>query len=263
MKKSPKFQGLVVKYLVFAGIVFLALYALGVYSLRWVRSCDYFLVKDVFVNARKAENVSFLKGRNIFALDLKKVSRYISALYPVYKKISIIRILPNQLFVDLQERTALAVVKLGRYYYVDRELALWDADALSQTPDLPVIAGLENKFGAARVGSEYHIPQLAFALDIVQATRGDRVLRSYRIARIDIKKPGMVSFFIPVASPPPDPKSEHELILQDLEVKINSGRVNEKINILSGLFTQFNNDLATIQYIDLRFKEPVIKYKDR
>jgi hypothetical protein len=263
MKKSPKFQGLVVKYLVSAGIIFLVLYAGGVYSLRWIRSCGYFLVKDVFVNARKAENVSFLKGRNIFTLDLKRIARYISELYPVYKNIRIIRILPNQLFVELQERSALAVVKLGRYYYVDRELALWDADALSQKPDLPVIVGLENKLAAPSVGSEYHIPQLAFALDIIQATHGDRVLGSYRIARIDIKKPGMVSFFIPVASRPLDPQSENELTLQDLEVKINPGRVNENINILSGLFTQFNNDLATIQYIDLRFKEPVIKYKDR
>ncbi|MFA6216324.1 MAG: cell division protein FtsQ/DivIB [Candidatus Omnitrophota bacterium] len=263
MKKSPKFQGLVFKYLVSAGMIFLALYALGVYSLRWIRNCDYFLVKDVIVNANKPENVSFLKGRNIFVLDLKKIARHVSELYPVYKKIRIIRILPNQLFVDLQERIALAAVKLGRYYYVDRELSLWDADFLPQDPDLPIIVGLENRLSFPHVGSQYHIPQLAFALDIIQATRGDRVLKSYRIARIDIKKPEMISFFIPIASRPSNPQSENELTMQDLEVRINSGKVDEKISILSGLFTQFNNDLATIQYIDMRFKEPVIRFKDK
>jgi putative ubiquitin-RnfH superfamily antitoxin RatB of RatAB toxin-antitoxin module len=47
-----------------------------------------------------------------------------------------------------------------------------------------------------------------------------------------------------------------------LEVRISQGNIVEKVAVMSGLMNQERNNLANIKYIDLRFKEPVIKFKD-
>jgi hypothetical protein len=47
-----------------------------------------------------------------------------------------------------------------------------------------------------------------------------------------------------------------------LEVKIGQDNVKERIAILSGVIAQSRNDLANIKYIDLRFKDTVIKFND-
>jgi hypothetical protein len=47
-----------------------------------------------------------------------------------------------------------------------------------------------------------------------------------------------------------------------LEVRFGQGYINEKVDILGNLFVQARNDLANIKYIDLRFNDPVIKFKE-
>jgi hypothetical protein len=46
------------------------------------------------------------------------------------------------------------------------------------------------------------------------------------------------------------------------EIRIGNDNIKQKVSALNALFTQLMNDPGNIRYIDLRFKEPVIKFRD-
>lgn len=227
-------------------IVFIAIIILMGYGLRKLKRLDCFKIKDVMVNERKAQEFSYLVGRNIFNIDLSNESALISQLYPNYHKIRIIRVLPNRLFVNFIVRSPLAFVKLYRYFYVDENCVLFDRRTGQVVPDLPVITGLETKIFGAKSGKKYNVKELGLALDIIKELNNNKALRDYKIKVIDVSNPMNSSVFLEGG----------------LEIKIGQEDLGKRINLLSTLLTNMKNDLKHIKYIDLRFKEPVIKFKN-
>src|SRR4030043_154262 len=137
--------------LVSAGLIILAaLFFIIGRTVKVLKDLDCFKVKEVLFNkTEEGLDFSYLIGQNIFNLDLRKESRYISELYPAYKKVGLVKILPNRLFIGFTERRPLAYVKLYRYFFTDGDLVLFGMPQGPQVLDLPVIAGLETKiFGA-------------------------------------------------------------------------------------------------------------------
>lgn len=216
------------------------------YIVKGLKTLDYFKIKDVVIRGTDQVELSYLKGRNIFVVDLQKESGYLSLNYPAYKKIKLIRILPSHLFVDFIRRKPLGIVKLYRYFCVDEDMVLFDVSADLEEEDLPVILGLDTKIFGPKQGRIYNIKELALALNIIKEAKSNRVLKDYEIKRIDVTNPSHASFFIP----------------DDLEIKIGEGDTKDKIDILGSIFIHIKNDLNNVKYIDLRFKEPVIKFKD-
>ncbi|MDD5730195.1 MAG: hypothetical protein PHN57_03595 [Candidatus Omnitrophica bacterium] len=253
MKKQPKQWGPAAKLIITGILVFVAAYSLIVILGRTLKNLDYFKIREIIANETVPEDFSYLKGRNIFSLDLARESRYISGLYPGYKKIRLIRILPNQLFVDFIKRKPLAFIRLNnRYFYVDKEMAVWDPGVIPQDFGMAVILCSEARSYYSSKSRTLNIPALGFALYLVQESLTNKVLKDYKIKIIDIKNPNQISFLI-------YSQSQGQA---DLEVKISQEEAKRKIGILTGLLTQAKNDLANVQYIDLRFKEPVIKLKN-
>ena len=213
---------------------------------RILRNSDYFKIKDIVAQETNLVDLSYLKGRNIFNVNLKKESSYISELYPTYKKIVFIKILPNRLFIDFIRRKPLAYIKLYRYFCVDEDLVLFDVSSQLEESDLPIILGLETKIFAPKLGRKYSLRELLLALDIINEVKTNRALKDCKVKRIDVSNPSSASFFTQ----------------DDLEIKLGEDDIEDRINILSSLFTQVRSDWGNIKYIDLRFKEPVIKFKN-
>jgi hypothetical protein len=67
------------------------------------------------------------------------------------------------------------------------------------------------------------------------------------------------SIFFPLALTPADIQAAKKP--QELEVKISQEDLKNKIAILGGLLVASKDELGNIRYIDLRFKEYVIKPK--
>jgi len=214
---------------------------------RAITAIDYFKVKEIIAPAgAKITGLSYLEGRNIWALDLKKESRFLSSLNPTYKRIRLVRVFPDRLFLDLYQRRALAYIKIFKYFCVDKEQVLFDASLEVPDTDLPVITGLNNKLTAPALGRRYNSPELALALNIISEFNSSGPLGSFKISTIDILNLNNASFFI----------------LPGIEVRIGREGLKDKLNILSNLLLQPGQEPADIKYIDLRFKEPVVKLKD-
>lgn len=242
-----KLRRLPVKLVGMIIIVFFALNFTIKYLNRSLRSLDYFKIKEVLVNEGQSEEFRYLEGHNIFNLDLIKESQEIAKLYPLYKKIKLVRILPNRLFVEFVKRDPTAIIKLYRYFCVDKEMVLFDSPDDIHRQDLPIITGLETKLFGPQVGKEYNIPELTLALEIIKEFRRNRRLSDYKIKTVNVKKLSHTDFILS-AGP---------------EVKIGQDYIRKKIDLLSGLLIQLKNEQNNINYIDLRFKEPVIKFKDK
>lgn len=218
-----------------------------------LKSLDYFKIKDIIINKPQGTfDFSYLSGRNIFNIDLKKESRYISELYPVYKNIRLVRLLPDRLFIGFTDRNPIAYVKLYRYFCVDSDGVLFDMPQAREASDLPVITGLERKIPGSKTGGQYNGKELATALNIIKEIEINNLSRKYKIERIDVSNPAGISCFI----------SQSPSGLKAIEVKIGMEDIGDKIRVLAGLFAQLNEGVSNIKYIDLRFKEPVVKFKD-
>src|SRR4030042_404219 len=176
-------------------IILLALTALGlvvVWGLGYLMRSDYFRIRDVLVAEGIKDNFSYLKGRNIFSIDLNKESQYISNLYPVYKKIQLIRLLPDRIYINFAKRQALAYVRLYRDFCVDKDLMLFDPVDNIGRENLPIIVGLETKIHGPKSGRKYVIKELALAVALIRQINNNKALKNYNFKIIDVRKPDIV-----------------------------------------------------------------------
>ncbi|MFA5093593.1 MAG: hypothetical protein WC543_06640 [Candidatus Omnitrophota bacterium] len=228
-----------------------------------LKNSDYFKINEIVFSEKDLNDLSYLKGHNIFSVDLDRESFYLLRKFPDYRKIRVIRVFPNRLYVDFVKRMPLAYVKLYRLFYVDRDSVLFNAPELVIDPTMPVISGLETKIFGPKAGTRYDIKELRAALEIIKEIKNNRVFKDYSIKRVDIADFTNISVFLSFVSPVVNTILPQAGIGELLEIKIGPDHIADKLNILSSLLSQVNSDRFNIKYIDLRFKEPVIKLKDK
>ena len=210
------------------------------------KGLSLFRIKYVIGRPDSQVDLSYLKGSNIFELDLKKESKRLAASYPGYKNIKLVRVFPDRIFADFKERRPIAYLKLYRYFCVDDELVLFDMPKELSGPGLPIILGLERKIYSPSPGTRLSIKELALAAEIIETAGKTEALKDYPIKTIQVPSLNNASF----------------VISGGLEIKISQEDVPEKLSMLGSLLNQERDGLGKIHYIDLRFKEPVIKLKD-
>ncbi len=243
-------------------IIFLTV-SLGAFGYIWrcLRSSPAYIVKEV-VSKDASVDVSYLKGRNIFAIDLDRESQALLSAHPDYKRVKLIRILPDRLYVDFIERKPLALIKLYRDFTVDEDGTLFSVPEAGLESEVPLISGLEAKLHGPRPGKKYNIRELDLALEIIREFSNLKAFRGYRISRLNLQGAGGASFFVQVPIRMDGLKGPGQPSMSSqLEVKISYGNIKQKILILAGVIAQSKNDLSGIRYVDLRFKDPVIKLK--
>jgi cell division septal protein FtsQ len=237
-------------------------------SFNCLKKMDCFKVKEVYTryadrcSIEDSEEFCYLKGKNIFKIDLIKEAANISRFYPTYKKIRLTRYLPDKIVIDLLKRQPLAAIKASRPFFVDEHLVLFQLPTQEKNAALPLICGLEKKLNGAGYGTRLAYPELKLALDIIKKAKANSGLKDYAIARVEVADPGDTSVFMLVQKGLLDytnvnPQNAAAMI----EVKLGQEDIFRKISLLATLLKQVKNNLAGIKYIDLRFNEPVIKFK--
>ncbi|KPK98115.1 MAG: hypothetical protein AMJ95_05810 [Omnitrophica WOR_2 bacterium SM23_72] len=244
-------------------ILLVALTLMGFAVWRFLRTLDQFKITEIRTGNDSQLDFSYLKGRNILELDLKRESAKILQYFPECKRVRMVRILPNRIYIDLIQRKAVALVKLYKYFGLDEDLVFFEVpvgeDAISS--GLPVITGLDTKIFGPKIGRKYDIKELEIALSIIQEARKNRFLRDCKIRKIDVPQMTHISIFI-IPGPSYSEYMDSTLRNEGLEVKLSSGRVRNKIAMLANLMAAAKKEWNKIKYIDLRFREPVIKLKD-
>ncbi|MBM3243325.1 MAG: hypothetical protein FJZ12_00610 [Candidatus Omnitrophica bacterium] len=260
--EKPRIKVLL-KPLLFILIAFVFLTISLGYILGVITSSDYFTVKDITKRGDFNINLSYLIGKNIFSLNLPYESAHIEKSCSDCLRVKIARVMPNRLFVDFIRRKPVALVKLSRYFAVDLNGVLFNPSESYEDLNLPLITGLDKRIPSVTLGKAYKIKELNLALSIIKEAGRFMNLRDYPISKIEVGPREDIILFIIIDFVK---GFNYGLQIPDsqkmLEVRVSQGNIIEKIAVMSGLINQEKHQLFNIKYIDLRFKEPVIKFKD-
>ncbi|MFA6357669.1 MAG: hypothetical protein WCY09_03250 [Candidatus Omnitrophota bacterium] len=247
------------KLIAFLAVILLAIFLLIGYIWKVLTTSDFFSVKQVVVRNLDI-SFDYLKGRNIFTLDLSKQARQIFLNTPDCRKIRFSKILPDCIVIDFLKRKPIALVRFYKSFAVDEQGILFYPALLVEEVSLPIIYGLETKIFAPKPGVKYRRPEFDLALDIVRGFNSNKNFKGFTLKRIDVANLHSAGFFILL------PRQVADYILPNprlewagFEVRIGEGNIEQKLMILSGLIMQARKDWGNIKYIDLRFKEPLIK----
>jgi hypothetical protein len=244
-----------------ASIILLAIFLLLGYIWGVLTTSDFFEVKRIVVR-NSGESFDYLKGRNIFTLDLDSQSQRALSKCASCRTVRFLKILPNCLVVDFLKRKPVAMAKFYKNYAVDWNGVFFSLDGSVQEAELPVICGLETKIFGPKPGIRYERPEIKLALDVIKYFKSNRTLRGFILKRIDVSSLQNASIFVLLPGQSVDyVKPIPQLGWVGFEVRVGEGGIKQKMMILGGLLMQAYKDLPDIKYIDLRFKEPVIKLK--
>jgi cell division septal protein FtsQ len=230
---------------------------------------SFFTIKEIKVKDNHEIDVSGIQGKNIFCLDLNRVGLLAMRRYPQYSGIRILRILPDRIYVDFSARKPLAGVNLGKTFLVDESGFFFSRAPLAAgeaVPELPLIEGLDGRLRSPLEGRRHSLRELRFALDFIKEASVCAGLKNFTIKSININpSSGAVITFlkkgqvVPAVMALPSQRVQTQ---EGVQVKVGAERVADKIGILATILNQYFSEFSTISYIDLRFKEPVIKFRD-
>jgi len=256
--RKQKFN-LPVKIISFLVIILLAFSFILGYIWKVLTTADFFAVKQVIV--RNSDNqFEYLKGRNIFSLNLSNEAWKAYLRCPDCRKVRFARILPNCIVVDFLKRKPVAWVKFYKNFAIDEQGVLFLPNAVTEELELPVIYGLETKIFAPKPGISYKRSELGLALSIINEFKANKSFAGFTLKRIDLANPGSAGFFMLL----PRQITNYTLAVPGaqwlgFEVRTGANNISQKMMILGGLVIQERKEWANIKYIDLRFKEPLIK----
>jgi cell division septal protein FtsQ len=213
--------------------------------------------------------VAYLKGRNIFSIDLDTEADRISRKYPSFKKVRLIRVPPDRVFVSLATRASIAQVKLGSSVYsLSEDLVFFEPFKGEAGDALPLITGLERKLRSPVMGRRYPYRDLMIGVEVIKAVQVHKGLQGYRVRRIDLSNLNDITFAlarpaeVPAVTVPGAAEAAPDAGTDLLEVKISQEHLRNKLRLLSELFLQLKAAADTIKYVDMRFSDPVIKLKE-
>lgn len=237
----------------FKGLIIVLFLGFGAYVIgsRTVDFCTHARVFKI-VEIIKSRPLQFidswhleqLKGRNIFLVNLAGVQRRVQAEYPSVEQLHIIRQLPNQILVTAEKRDPYAVVSIGSQDVVldDRGVALsGEAPARGKLPYISGVDDVTDFRGGKRLGGQ----KAVVALEIINAVGRDNYLQKFSVESMDVSNLSKIQLYF----------NNH------IEIILDRFGVDEKINTLGLLLSDVGVPIEEINYIDIRFKEPIVNKK--
>jgi cell division septal protein FtsQ len=190
-------------------------------------------------------DLSGVLGQNIFSLDLNRQAQDLADRFTCYKEIRLLRLLPDAVIIDAAFRLPLGRIKLPQDFYVDEEGVLFNLGKGQTAVNVPYIVGLKNRLRRPEAGRKYDIREMNLVIDLITNLRKDSLLKNYTVEKIDAARPSSLSF----------------LLKRGPEIRIGNTQIPAKLDVLHSLFGHIKTKWLRIKYIDLRFREPVIRFK--
>lgn len=196
-----------------------------------------------FIRTRTLER---LIGQSIFDVDLYTIQRRLQVEYPQIDHLRLYRQFPNRIYVDAIRRDPFAVVMVRHTQVLVDKDGIVMSLTVPATHKFPVISGLIFEQNAV-VGKPLGQSDLPLALTILRSFKDNPHLESMPVLTLDLTN-----------------LSEIKCILANqLKVIIAEDNIQQKIVKLGVVISQGKIRAEDINYIDLRFKDPILNYKDK
>ena len=239
-------------------ILLLSLFLMS-YIWKTLSTSDFFTVKQIVVR-NSHDSFDYLKGKNIFKLNLNQESWRATLGCADCRRVRFARVLPNSLFVDFLKRQPVALVKFYKNFALDDQGFLFYPEALTLTQELPLIYGLETKIFGPKPGVKYNRPEIELALNIIKEFKANKYFNGFMLKSIDLVNVENAGILVSFPAQVSDFTSGLSVVpLKGFQARLGGSNIKEKMLILGGVIMQARKEWGNINYIDLRFKEPVIK----
>ena len=215
---------------------------------HFLKESEYFNITavhpDPSLDFIKEKDLNYLKGQNIFTVDLKEVQERLALKYPQVTELRLTKHFPNEVVIVARKRIAFAQTQLySRTLTIDANGIVLSTAA--EDSKLPLILGLKGGGQKIALGVPLEDENLQVALRIIKSFKNQDSLASYNILKLDVGN-----------------LSQMTLTLSNrLSVVLDREAIEQRIKLLSVVLSQWNLDWATVKYVDLRFKEPIIGKK--
>ena len=189
-----------------------------------------------------------LVGRNLWELDLQALAGELERQQPWLKEVRVVRQLPDTLRIDPIPRTPIAQVRLDRWYPVDREGFILPEGDPESAGMLVRLVGFERAGVALRVGNANGDERMKLALRVLGILRRSPATVAKRITEVSVADPRQIRFVIGSGA------TAEEIEVRcgsETELEVNLKRLQAVLRVIA------KQSLA-VQYIDLRFQEPVV-----
>lgn len=227
------------------------------FSVRQITNSNFFRVKRIKIRGDIGwleKTTSPLINRNLMNVDLKKVENVLRREHPEIETIVLSKLWPDTIYVRFTLKRPIAIIQGAQdSFLVDSHgFSLSRAKYEKSTDNLPLISGIgRNELERiSRLGID---EKLAAAINIIQLFSRPERLGNYKLIRADVSKVSESTFFINknIAS--------GQCMIQ---VNVGIGGYVQKLRIFEIFLKKTDFDWSNINYIDLRFKEPIVGLKN-
>lgn len=223
---------------------------------------DLFRIKKVKIKGDTGwlePSARFIIGGNLSEIDVKRLSRLLQEGHPEIQTITVSKLWPDTVAVRFTLRRPIALIVNGQELLIDEKGALLEKEKYRDekyallVENLPLISGL-NLRRSLKSGQLALNPQLACAFEIIRLFSKSAALRDFQVSKIEVKNIPETVVFIRRKGELPETKP--------IAIKIGERPYDEKLKMFEVFLKKAAVDWNTVEYIDLRFKEPIVGLKN-
>jgi cell division septal protein FtsQ len=238
---------------VFLLLIFVAIFVFIFSEIKdFFLNSPYFRIKTIVIEDPnlqfiEKQDLARLKGKSIFLVDANQLQRQLAFRYPQVAALKVMKNFPNQISIVARKRFPLAQVAFhNRLLTVDVNGAVLSLDS-SLDPNLTSVSGIKLNNGRLSVGSLIKDDRLTMALKLIRQIKMTPSLGNIKITKINMESLSGIEIYLP----------------NDFKIILDQDSAQDKLNVLAMILSQRQVDLNTLNYIDLRFNEPVLGKKDK
>jgi len=227
------------------GVLCVILLSVLIYSGSLIYHSGFFRVTRINSNIPVEPALkNYILNKSLFRLDIGKIYSFIARRHPEYKSIQVSREFPFSLKINVVQRRPFAQLYLDEFYILDREGVVIGTNS----PDNPLrLITIEIGQANTRLskGTRITDKRLELAFKLIEVMKTRKFLNKYSIKSINVAFPESAYF-----------------VANDTRVVIGGTDFERKLYILENLLNEkLSGDIASVEYIDLRYKKAYVGYK--
>lgn len=184
-----------------------------------------------------------LIGENLLSVDIRRLSEELKRQQPALREVRVVRQLPNTLRIEPVQRIPVAQVKLDRWYPVDEQGFIVPEGSVQPRERVIRLVGIDRSGASLRPGQENRDERLGLALRVFGAVRRAPLSISRHLIEINVADPEQIRF------------------LMDGGTEVRCGaeaELDAHLQRLRAALQAIARQSLDVQYIDVRFHEPVV-----
>ena len=227
------------------GMLLLVLIAIIIYSGSLIYRSGFFRVSKISSNVPlELALKNYIFNKPLFKLDIGRIYDFISKRHPEYKSIQVLKEFPSSLRINVIQRKPFAQLYLKNFYILDREGVVI---GVSESNNLPQMTVIEIGQSSATLSKGMCITdkRLELSFRLIEVIKARKFLNKFFIKSINTTFPESAYFRA-----------------NDTRIVIGNSDFERKLYILENLLNEkLSGNIASVEYIDLRYKKAYIGYK--